>query len=87
MFYPYKCEKCGAETIIMQNMKDVTPKKVICEKCGNNAYRDWSGIRIHIPEDFKATSDITGGDSYANSSNLKERFKKSRPSGKEKIYY
>lgn len=86
MIYSYKCDSCGSETAIMQSINDPTPKSVKCKECGNKAHRDWSTAKIHIPEDFKAVSK-DNEDNYANLDNLKSKFKKSRPSGRDKIYY
>jgi putative FmdB family regulatory protein len=88
MFYEYKCSKCSEITTLMLPMSEDTPKSTVCEQCGAIAPRSFASVKIHIPEDFKAMSDICPSDSYASLDNLKSRFKHSRPSGRtEKIYY
>lgn len=84
--YDYQCRE-NHVTSVMLPMTDELPKTLICEECGEIAYRKFSS-NIIIPEHFKAGSEICGGDSYASSDNLKASFSHaSRPSGKGKIYY
>lgn len=87
MIYSYKCEACKEITDIDMPMNDEHPKAIACEKCGKHAHRIF-GTPIHIPETFKAASDIVNGDHGANYDYIKDRMKHgSRPSGKDKIYY
>lgn len=84
--YDYQCKE-NHVTSIMLPMAEELPKTIICEECGEIAYRKFTS-NIIIPEHFKAGSEICGGDSYASFDNLKSRFSHaSRPSGKQKIYY
>jgi putative FmdB family regulatory protein len=87
MFYDFKCSKCEKITILMQSMSEELPNHINCQYCSGKAYRNWASVKIHIPENFKAMSDITGGDSYASSDNLKKTFSHSHPTGRGKIYY
>jgi len=85
MIYEYKCS-CGKILSIEKSMKEDIPSSIACN-CGKEAIRFW-GSSIHIPEHFKATSEMCNADNYANLDNLKRKFKSSRPTGREsKIYY
>lgn len=87
MIYEYVCESCNSITEIERSIKDEIPKTISCLSCKKKATRRWKAS-ISIPEHFKALSEVTGGDSYANLDNLKSRFKHApRPSGRGKVYY
>lgn len=87
MWYEYKCNSCGATTLIQKSMQEDIPAKIECEKCGKEANRVWGNSTITIPEHMKAVSSINDG-GYADFDNLKSRFKNAqRPSGKDKVYY
>ena len=86
--YSYMCSN-NHETELHLPMNSDHPKDTICEVCGEVSLRNFLSTKVVIPEHMKAQSDICGGDSYANFSNLKEKFSHgSRPSGRTgKIYY
>lgn len=87
MIYEYKCEVCKEITLTDLPMMEEHPKTIKCEKCGKDAYRVF-GSPVHIPETFKATSDLAYGDHGANYDYISSRMKHgSRPSGRDKIYY
>jgi len=88
MTYEYWCEECKQVTAIEKSMMDDIPSFVKCNTCELSIQRMWSNMVVHIPENFKATSEIYNSDTGNNMDYLKERMNHGkRPSGKDKVYY
>lgn len=86
MIYPYLCDSCKETTEVEMPMMEDHPASIKC-KCGKKAHRVF-GQSIHIPDDFKAVSDISNGDHGANLDYISGRMRHSHPSGRtSKIYY
>lgn len=86
-FYDFQCEKCGNVEEISVRGEVSLPSSVKCPSCGSDAKRVW-GAAVIIPEHFKATSDLYGGDHGSNFDYLKNRMNHgTRPSGRGKVYY
>lgn len=79
MVYEFKCESCGAVQDVDRPLKEGPPKEVSC-KCGEKMHRVWNASSIIIPEYMKASESH-------DFSTWKTRMAKSRPSGRERIYY
>jgi len=54
--YDFKCDNCGNE---FERIVNLNTDKVICEQCGNDAYKQVSGTR-------KSGVRITGGQRFLN---------------------
>ena len=87
--YEYLCQKCETITEKVMHMSDEQPKTVRCPKCRAEAFRFFGSIKVKIPENFQAASEMYNSDDGANLDYLKGRMKHgTRPSGRtSKIYY
>ncbi len=85
MIYEYLCQKCDKIIEKKMTMVEDHPKTIKCPTCKEDATRYLGSVKIHIPESFQAK--FINEDNYANPDNLNSKFKHSRPSGREKIYY
>ena len=79
MIYDFKCD-CGNTDVAIASIEDGPPKDFKCTECGELMYQQFSGS-IHIPDWMKATEE---GDHFTS---LNEKMRKSRPSGRGKVYY
>jgi DNA-directed RNA polymerase subunit RPC12/RpoP len=86
MTFTYKCG-CGYITEIEQSIKEKVAKSVKCPSCGSKAGRDWSDVKIHIPESFRATSNLYHSDDASDIDYISNRLNRNRPSGKRKSVY
>nr|DAE47613.1 MAG TPA: Rubredoxin loop, ELECTRON TRANSPORT [Bacteriophage sp.] len=77
MKYKYKCD-CGNEKIIECSIKEIENREEICEKCGCKMKRDWKASLI-IPEHMKTSN--------SQEMSYVKNILKTRPSGKNKVYY
>lgn len=80
MIYEFKCDDCSAVEEIERSVKEGPPSQLPCS-CGGIKHRVWmDSTTIIIPEYMRAegTQDF---------STWKTRMAKSRPSGREKVFY
>jgi putative FmdB family regulatory protein len=88
MIYEYRCSECERVLEKKMGMLEEHPASIKCKECGGTAYRYFGNAKVHIPGNFKATSEIYGGDNAGNFDFIKSRMKHgTRPSGKTKVLY
>lgn len=82
MIYEFRCrnEKCKNEEVFIAPISEGPPSEVICKKCGDKMSQIF-GSSIQIPDYMRATAE---GDQFTS---IKHRMQKSRPSGRDRIYY
>jgi hypothetical protein len=79
VIYEFKCDSCGATEDVDRPLREGPPKELDCS-CGGRKHRVWQSSAIIIPEYMKAAES-------QDFSTWKTRMAKSRPSGRDRIYY
>jgi hypothetical protein len=86
MIYQFECEKRHV-TEIEKSMDESIPGTIECSECKRLASRKWSAS-VHVPEHFRATSDLYNRKDGADFSYVKGRMQHGkRPSGKDKTVF
>ena len=86
MIFPYKCA-CGYYIEVDQSIKEKVATTVKCPSCGGRANRDWRATKIHIPESFRAASNLYNREDAADINYISNRLNRNRPSGRRKSLY